>query len=56
MDDFKNHGLLCALVKGTEANARYEQRKRETAFDQAVQEQLWTNPAHCVLPDNFNEH
>ena len=49
------HGMV-AVVPGTEFHKSYEHRQREIEFDEIVQDQLWNNPAHCMLPDNWSSH
>jgi hypothetical protein len=51
MDEIRTHGLLAALVPGTSANERYQQRAREMEFYQTVQEMMDSNP-FFVLPEN----
>jgi hypothetical protein len=51
--------VLAARLAAGEPLISDEERARTTraAFDAALERQLWTNPANCILPDNpFTEH
>ena len=52
MDEIRTHGLLAALVPGTEANARYQQRQREAEFYGNLRDLMGENPTHFIIPEN----
>jgi hypothetical protein len=56
VDSTRNfHGILACLTPGNELYDSYQERKREIEFDRKVEEMLWTNPTHCIVPDHFDE-